>query len=229
LREEKRLEHSERSIEPRNEPSPLLRLFAIAAVRIEGDFEFDEVREQIIHSPQWIAEAKNQEDRHERYVLMTAFILDVLFNKVEELRGEDANGKLVKAYDDLENSMNSCDVVNLKVVLNEEGNDHHFTISTYASKKKDKDKKEDGSKVFDMSKSDFDVDCTEMLYNDGINTAKENGYRRINCTARTNYRLAMKLAVSSGFFNPDKPFHIGQEKSYDPSHVERAMGHGNQH
>jgi hypothetical protein len=199
-KDERRMERTERSVSLVNEPSPLLRLFAIAAVRIEGDFEFDEVREQIIHSPQWIAEAKNQEDRHERYVLMTAFILDMMFVKMEELRKDPTKKGMVLDYEELEGEMHSCDVINLKCTMTEEGNDHHFTSATLASDKK-------AGKV-KMEDTDVKVDFTEEKYSEGMDIAKENGYRRINCTARNNYRRAMRLAVSSGFFDPNKTLSI---------------------
>jgi hypothetical protein len=202
---DKETRRDDRSIEPRNEPSPLLRLFAIAAVRIEGDFEFDEVREQIIHSPQWIAEAKNQEDRHERYVLMTAFILDMLFIKIEELRKSNPQDERVLEYSSLEGEMHSCDVINLKCTMTEEGNDHHFTAATYASDKKEMGK---GKDKVEMNDTNIKVDFTEERYSEGMDVAKENGYRRINCTARNNYRKAMRLAVSSGFFDPNKALSI---------------------
>lgn len=189
--------------------SPLLRFYDITARRTEGDFEFDLTRLKIILSPETIDEAKTQEQKHSRYNDQTIFILAAIWPTISKLNADDP---MREEYEELEGLLGTCDVVTLEVVAEEAGAWLAFTITTLTSMQKEKSINPQGSKIEGNPLKER-IQCNSELYEVALEQARENGFRRINCAARTVWRRALKLAYSCEFIKPDQKVQVMENKT----------------
>jgi hypothetical protein len=179
--------------EKQSEPSTFLRMVSILSSQVEGDFELD-VEKLLVHlGHQWITEGKTQEDKHDRYVNSTIYILDSIGPLIEKRREVNEKDKLVVLYDEINMQMETCDDVAISACLSQSGDmgTVMFEISTAASKRKDC--KDDKAKLETMTHK---LECLPELYDIAIKEARENGFRRLNCGARTHYRKTLGLWMS---------------------------------
>ncbi len=178
------------------EPSTFIRYFTVLASKVDGDFDLDFIRTNIALFPLWIAEGKDQQQIHERYVNATMFILAAVHSEsVQNELDEDAREELAS----LENEINACNIVEVYTSSTEDVTAKGDIDILWGTSMKDKDAS--SVVVKDSSKRVF---CRKEFYEQGLHTATENGYRRINCGARALFYRALKLAASCGMLDAEK-------------------------
>lgn len=62
-----------------------------------------------------------------------------------------------------------------------------------------------------------------------MDESKEAEKQKLNCTATKTYALCGLMLTELDIMNLDYMIDIQEDKSYDSSHIEKAMGHGSQH
>jgi hypothetical protein len=177
------------------ESSTFIRYFTVLASKINGDFSFDFTRTMISFFPIWIAEGKDQEEIHERYISATIFILSSLWPYVS-----DEITPFNKEYKEIDTAMNSCNIVEVSTKPYEDPTEKgDIQIMWGASTQHVSDNKE-----VQITPSTRTIFCKKEFYEQGIHCARENGYSRVNCGARSLFYRAMKLASNAGMLDPEK-------------------------
>ena len=209
--EERRRDH-----EPRQAPesSTFLRFMSILASKAEGDFEFDESRSMIKLSHIWVAEAKNQEELNSRFVTSTYFIMASLAWKIELLKDSGEHADWVKEYREIETAFNTCDVVT--VSTEQAGMKDHREFRVMVSTT-NKDSESQRTSLKPVPNSEMMCNVEDLAV--ALEAQKENGYRRINCTAKGLYFRALKLAHVVGYIDSSK----GVDMKVDKPRSEQMM------
>lgn len=187
------------------ESSTALRAISILASRNpEGDFKVDDSRLIIKYSPQYISEGSSQEDKHDRYTNMTFFILSCIAPRVRERR-RDPQDEMVLEYDDLRSDLSKCHIVAVGSEPKTIGGRIEYTEFKTSIGRGDG---KDGMNAIPSA----DVLTPISGFAEGLKEARENGFRRINCTARMNYFRALQLAYLIGYIDPDEGMDISVNK-----------------
>lgn len=210
------------------EPSTFMRFFGVLSSTVEGRFSFNITQTLIMLSSQWIAEGSTQQDIHERYSSSTNIIMAAIGPLVDEYEGEDAE-EVMKEYLGIENEMNSCDIVEVDISANPNPKDMtEFKVRTKVSQCEMETARDGTSTMVCRTKlNDIDsmVICKRENYNDGVLCATENGYRRVNCTARRTYYRALKLAFKIGYLGAERPLEVeGLGPKPEDYSIDRRMG-----
>ncbi len=191
--------------------SPFLRYFAIVASLQDNDLDVNLNKMKIMLFPDWIVEGRNQEEIHERYTNATAFIMAVISRKIEEKREEDPDNPIIAEYDELNGELGTCDVVMVTDQKIDSGDEIYFKMTTHMSAVKDETANPGASHgrlgMVPLTQGAGN-DCTESLFDSAREEARENGFRRVNCTARTNFRRALTLAYRVGYLDPEESLTI---------------------
>jgi hypothetical protein len=170
--------------------SVFLEYYGITAGRSEGDMAFDGVKEQIKLASADIAISKSEKERYFKLSTSTLLIMAAISKMVNDKREANENNPLVKKYDELEGILDACNLITIGFDTSESA--YSYKLSTFVSKKED-DHKEHES---------IESGAMEVKY-DGlqhaISLAEENGYRRLNCSASSNFFKALSLAFKIGF------------------------------
>jgi hypothetical protein len=186
---------------PQQETSTFLRYMSVCAATSEGDFKFDESKAMIKTSHLWIAEAKSEEELNHRYSSATFFIMAVLSPLIERDKG--SNKDLVELFTEIEQQFATCDIVTVRSDQEGLNTSREMRIQCFTTHKDPRDQKTGIKEV-----PNSELICNVEDYAIALEAQRENGYRRINCTAKSLYYKAMKLAYLSGYIKPEESLNL---------------------
>jgi hypothetical protein len=192
------------------EDSTFLRWLSILtqnAQKVQGDSEIDVDRMMIMLSPLWIAEGKSQESIHERYSVITNYLLSILVGYIMDIKDKDKQKTANDEFNEIDTKLNTCDIVTVSMSRGENTLDRgEVKIKTYVSFRKldDMENIDSDQGVVSYKKlKDAEIISSTGWYEQGLHCANENGFRVANCTIRHIYYDAMKLAYTVGYLKPE--------------------------
>ena len=184
------------------EPSTALRVIdTLASRNPNGDFQVDDSKIIIRYAPQYCSEGQSQEDKHDRYVNMTFFILSCISPLIRKLDQSNAfNVELMAKFADIKVRLGTCHIVIVTTTRDLAGNGGEITART----KTGRDEQNNSMGQSGLNFIDGSLNAPLEAYADVVKEARENGFRRINCSARMLFFEAMELSYLVGYMNPEE-------------------------
>lgn len=185
------------------EPSTALRVIdTLASRNPNGDFNVDDSKIIIRYAPQYCSEGQSQEDKHDRYVNMTFFILSCISPIIQRMEGSADHHDLdcVSRFKDIKTRLGTCHIVIVTTTRDLAGDGGEITART----KTGRDEQNNTIGQSGLNFIDGSLNAPLEAYADVVKEARENGFRRINCSARMLFFEALELSYLVGYMSPDE-------------------------